>query len=178
MLHLRADRKDFRGRRSHEDGHRRLARQRTAAAQLTTALVSGWMAGSCVYQDVEVALLVIFAARRRAENPRVPHARSFSSEIDGFTFGWSLYPVGEFLTVAFMILRGRLLKTPARTSERRARAASPLSPAGLYPVRDVVLHADGPELGRCRHDSAFRNGDITGLNDAGRASLSPATTIL
>jgi hypothetical protein len=42
-----------------------------------------------------------------------------------------------------MILRGRLLKTPARTSERRARAASPLSPAGLYPVRDVVLHADG-----------------------------------
>jgi len=112
------------------------------------------MAVSCVDQDVEVALLVIFAARRRAENPRVPHARKrcrtsqtrarfFSSEIDGFTFGWSLYPVGEFLTVAFMILRGRLLKTPARTSERRAPAASPLSPAGLYPVRDVVLHANG-----------------------------------
>src|ERR1700676_3238711 len=50
-----------------KDGHRRLARQRTAAAQLTTALVSGWMAVSCVDQDVEVALLVIFAARRRAE---------------------------------------------------------------------------------------------------------------
>jgi hypothetical protein len=49
-------------------------------------------------------------------------ARFFSSEIDGFTFGWSLYPVGEFLTVAFMILRRRLLKTPARTSERRARS--------------------------------------------------------
>src|SRR6202171_6264398 len=98
-------------------------------------------------------------------------ARFFSSEIDGFTFGWSLYPVGEFLTVAFMILRGRLLKTPAR-------AASPLSPAGLYPVRDVVLHADGPELGRCRYDNAFRNGDIeaAGPDDAGRASLSPATT--
>src|ERR1700724_1285219 len=76
VLHLRADRKDFRGRRSHEDGHRRLARERTAAAQLTTALVSGWMAVSCVDQDVEVALLVIFAAGRRAENPRVPHAEA------------------------------------------------------------------------------------------------------
>jgi hypothetical protein len=32
------------------------------------------MTVSCVDQDVEVALLVIFAARCRAENPRVPHA--------------------------------------------------------------------------------------------------------
>jgi hypothetical protein len=39
-----------------------------------TALVSGWMTVSCVDQDVEVALLVIFAAGRRAENPRVPYA--------------------------------------------------------------------------------------------------------
>jgi hypothetical protein len=107
------------------------------------------MAVSCVDQDVEVALLVIaepkirgFPMRKRCRTSRT-RARSFSSEIDGFTFGWSLYPVGEFLTVAFMILRGRLLKTPARTSERRAPAASPLSPAGLYPVRDVVLHANG-----------------------------------
>src|ERR1700682_3843475 len=107
-------------------------------------------------------------------------ARFFSSEINGFTFGWSLYPVGEFLTVPFMILRGRLLKTPARTSERRARAASRFPPAGLYPVRDVVLHADGPELGRCRHDNAFRNRVIraAGPDDARRASLPPAAAIL
>src|ERR1700730_17755548 len=38
----------------------------------------------------------------------------------------------------------------------------------------------GPELGRRGHDNAFRNGDIkaAGLNDAGRASLPPATTVL
>jgi hypothetical protein len=82
VLYLRADRKGFRSRGSHEDRRRGLARQRTAAAQLTTALVSDWMTVSCVDQDVEVALLVIFAAGRRAENPRVPHAEALQDLAD------------------------------------------------------------------------------------------------
>jgi hypothetical protein len=40
------------------------------------------MTVSCVDQDVEVALLVIFAAGRRAENPRAPHAEALQDLAD------------------------------------------------------------------------------------------------